>query len=79
MKTAEEILKPYVERIFRHTEVVEKDNAIKAMREFEKQQRKADVVERSKLLKAFTKYCESRQIEPKRFSWDEIIEDFESL
>ena len=29
------------------------------------------------LLKAFCKYCEDRQIEPKRFKWDEIIKDFE--
>lgn len=34
MKTAEEILKPYVETPFRHTQIVEKDNAIKAMGQF---------------------------------------------
>ena len=39
----------------------------------------ADVVGRSKQLKAFCQYCESRQIKPKRFNWDEIIKDFESL
>ena len=37
------------------------------------------VVGRSEQLLAFCQYCESRQIEPKRFSWDEIIKDFESL
>lgn len=31
MKSAEEILKPYVETPFRHTQIIEKDNAIKAM------------------------------------------------
>lgn len=34
MKTAEEILKPYVEKIFSHTQVVEKDNALLAMERF---------------------------------------------
>lgn len=34
MKTEIEILKPYIERPFRHTEIVEKDNAIQAMKEF---------------------------------------------
>lgn len=33
MKTAEETLKPYVEVPFRHTQIVEKDNAIKAMKQ----------------------------------------------
>lgn len=39
----------------------------------------ADVVGQSEQLKAFCQYCESRQIKPKRFNWDEIIKDFESL
>ena len=34
MQTAEEILKPYVEIPFRHTQIVEKDNAIEAMEQF---------------------------------------------
>lgn len=34
MKTAEEILAPHVETPFRHTQIVEKDNAIAAMRQF---------------------------------------------
>lgn len=34
MKTAEEILQPYVETPFRHTKVVEKDNALLAMAKF---------------------------------------------
>ena len=34
MKTAEEILKPFVEVILRHTEIVEKDNALLAMQRF---------------------------------------------
>ena len=29
-------------------------------------------------LKDFCQYCESRQIEPKRFKWEEIIKDFET-
>jgi hypothetical protein len=31
MKTKEDILKPYIERIGRHTEIVDKDNALQAM------------------------------------------------
>ncbi len=38
-----------------------------------------DVVGRSEQLKAFCQYCETRQIQPKRFNWDEVIKDFESL
>ncbi len=34
MKTKEEILKPFIERPFRHTEVIEKDNALKAMEQY---------------------------------------------
>lgn len=34
MKTAEEILSPYVESLFRHTRIVEKDNALLAMERF---------------------------------------------
>jgi len=34
MKTAEEILQPYIETPFRHTKVVEKDNALLAMAKF---------------------------------------------
>lgn len=34
MKTAEEILAPYIETPFRHTKVVEKDNALLAMKQF---------------------------------------------
>lgn len=34
MKSAEEILKPYVETPFRHTQVVEKDNALLAMQKY---------------------------------------------
>lgn len=34
MKSAEEILKPYVEKPFRHTQIVEKDNALIAMQKF---------------------------------------------
>ena len=34
---------------------------------------------RSEQLKAFCQYCETRQIQPKRFKWDEVIKDFESL
>ncbi|MCC6843765.1 MAG: hypothetical protein IT264_11810 [Saprospiraceae bacterium] len=30
-------------------------------------------------LKKFIEYCKSRQIVPKRFTWNEVIEDFESL
>jgi hypothetical protein len=37
MKTAEEILNPYVEKLFRHTQVVEKDNALLAMEEYANQ------------------------------------------
>jgi len=37
MKTKEEILKPYIEVPFRHTQVVEKDNALKAMDEYASQ------------------------------------------
>lgn len=37
IKTAEEILAPYVERVFRHTRIVEKDNALKAMEEYANQ------------------------------------------
>lgn len=33
-------------------------------------------VEQEQQLKAFCKYCESRQIKPKRFDFDEIIKDF---
>ena len=33
----------------------------------------------SEQLKAFCQYCETRQIQPKRFNWDEVIKDFESL
>ena len=33
----------------------------------------------SEQLKAFCQYCETRQIQPKRFKWDEVIKDFESL
>lgn len=44
MKTAEEVLKPYVEKIMRHTEVVEKDNAITAMNRFADQFRLPDVM-----------------------------------
>ena len=35
------------------------------------------VIGPTELLKTFCKYCEDRQIEPKRFKWDEIIKDFE--
>lgn len=34
MKTAEEVLQPYVETPFRHARVVEKDNALLAMKKF---------------------------------------------
>lgn len=34
MKKPEEILAPFIERPFRHTEVVEKDNAITAMKQY---------------------------------------------
>ena len=34
MKTKEEVLKPYVERILRHTEIVDKDNALLAMEKY---------------------------------------------
>lgn len=34
MKTAEEVLQPYVETPFRHTKIVEKDNALLAMEKF---------------------------------------------
>lgn len=34
MKTPEDVLKPYIETPFRHTEIVEKDNALKAMTEY---------------------------------------------
>lgn len=34
MKTADEILQPYIETPFRHTKVVEKDNALLAMQRF---------------------------------------------
>lgn len=34
MKSAEEILKPYIETPFRHTQIVEKDNALIAMQKF---------------------------------------------
>lgn len=44
MKKAEEILKPYVEKILRHTEIVEKDNALKAMNRFADQFRLPDVM-----------------------------------
>ena len=37
MKTKEEILKPYIEVPFRHTQVIEKDNALKAMDEYASQ------------------------------------------
>jgi hypothetical protein len=37
MKTAEEILAPFVERPFRHTEIIEKDNALKAMESYANQ------------------------------------------
>jgi len=37
MKTAEEILEKYVEKLFRHTEVISKENAIKAMEEYKNQ------------------------------------------
>jgi hypothetical protein len=33
-RTKEDILKPYVETPFRHTKIVDKDNAIKAMEEY---------------------------------------------
>lgn len=36
-KTAEEILQPYVEIPFRHTKIVDKDNALKAMELFAEQ------------------------------------------
>lgn len=34
MKTANEILSPYIERPFRHTEIIDKDNAIIAMEKY---------------------------------------------
>jgi hypothetical protein len=34
IKTADDILKPYIERPFRHTEIIEKENAILAMEQF---------------------------------------------
>lgn len=37
MKTPEEILAHYVEQVFRHTKVVDKDNAIKAINQFHDQ------------------------------------------
>lgn len=37
MKTAEEILDKYVEKLFRHTEIIEKDNALLAMEEYASQ------------------------------------------
>ena len=37
LKTAEEILQPYVETPFRHTKIVDKDNALKAMKLFGEQ------------------------------------------
>jgi len=37
MKSQEEILAPYVERVFRHSKVVDKDNAIKAINEYHDQ------------------------------------------
>jgi len=37
MKTKEEILAPYIEVPFRHTKIVEADNALKAMIELERQ------------------------------------------
>lgn len=37
MKTAEEILEKYVEIPFRHTKIVEKDNALIAMEEYANQ------------------------------------------
>lgn len=43
-KTAEEILKPYVERLFRHTEVVEKENALLAMHKFANQPKSAQAM-----------------------------------
>lgn len=37
MKTALEILQPYIERPLRHTEIIEKDNALKAMETYANQ------------------------------------------
>jgi hypothetical protein len=34
IRTADEVLKPYIERPFRHTEIIEKDNALLAMKVF---------------------------------------------
>jgi len=42
MKTKEEILEPYIETPFRHTKVVEKDNALLAMAQFADQFRLPD-------------------------------------
>lgn len=38
MKTANDILHPYVETPFRHTSVISKENAFKAMNEFAKEE-----------------------------------------
>jgi hypothetical protein len=43
-KTAEEILKPYVERPFRHAEIVEKENALLAMHKFANQPKSAQAM-----------------------------------
>lgn len=39
--SAEDFLKPYIERPFRHTEVVDKDNALKAMEQYVERYKKA--------------------------------------
>lgn len=37
MKTPEQIIEKYVERLFRHTEIISKENAIKAIEEYHAQ------------------------------------------
>lgn len=60
MKTAREILEPYIERPFRHTEIVEKDAAIKAMEDYASQFIKTDITEEE-----LEDYC---NIELKKYS-----------
>lgn len=48
MKTAEEILEKYVETPFRHTKIVEKENALIAMEEYANQFRPKEKITKKK-------------------------------
>lgn len=55
------------------------ESEINSLKNMESSSRIIQADERKRLLEAFTNYCKSRDIEPKRFHWENIVESFLSL